>query len=230
MQSRWVNLKNDSIILRQQGMSIREIEKQLSIPRSTLSGWLKEVPISGRQQKALIQRHQNALIDARIKAAEWHKSQKAARLSKASDEARVSLERIDIQDKSITELALAMLYWGEGSKNEKGVRLGNSNVELLRFFVSALQLVYGAKPEDLRCELHLRADQNSKNMIHFWSKNLGIPQNKFKGVYFDKRTLGKKTYDTYKGVCVVSYDSVAIQRKLMYLYGLYCQKIIQMRA
>ena len=46
MRSKWFELKPDAIKLRKKGLSIREIELRLGIPRSTLSGWLKDIKLS----------------------------------------------------------------------------------------------------------------------------------------------------------------------------------------
>ena len=213
--------------MRKRGASIRDVEKRLAIPRSTLSGWFRNVELSDYNRKKLAKRHGDALTNARIKAVIWHNEQKAMRLAQAKNEAEEILRHLNLDNQSITELALAMLYYGEGSKSDKGLVLGNSNVELLKFFVSTLKFLYKIELSKVRCELHLRADQKATQLVTYWSKNLGIPENRFRGIYFDKRTAGRKTYDTYYGVCVVSYDNVAIQRKLMYLYSLYCQKVIQ---
>lgn len=50
MYSKWYELKPKAVELRKEGTSIREIEKLLSIPRSTLSGWLKNIKLTTEQK------------------------------------------------------------------------------------------------------------------------------------------------------------------------------------
>ena len=226
MQVQSPSLKSKAINLRQQGSSIREIEIRLRIARSTLSYWFRDIELSTQQHEQLLKKWKSALVSAREKAAVWHSEQKKKRILLAENQARETMARLDSNSHTL-ELALAILYLGEGGKSPKGLVLGNSNVDILKFFVATLKTLYKVGGEKLRCELHLRADQNPKKEIGYWSKELKIPKKRFQRSYLDKRTSGKKTFPSYHGVCVVAYDNLAIQRKLMYLYQLYCQKIIQ---
>jgi hypothetical protein len=53
MESKFLPLKSRATSLRKRGLSIRCIENKLGIPRSTLSGWLKDIKLSGNQRKKL---------------------------------------------------------------------------------------------------------------------------------------------------------------------------------
>lgn len=224
MQSQWFEYKDKAIELRKQGFSYGEIQKLLSIPKSTLSHWLRNIELTEDQKIRLEQNYGNGLIKARVKAGQWHKAQKELRLQKAKNDARQVFNNIKI-DNNIIELALAMLYLGEGSKNNT-TSIGNSEPLILKFFIAILVTQYGVDISKIKCELHLRADQNSDNMKKYWSKELGLPLINFRTVVFDKRTIGRTTYPNYKGVCVVYAGNIAIQRKLISLYNLFCQKVI----
>ena len=224
MKSQWYDKKDQSISLRKQGLSITEIEKLLLVPRSTLSGWFKNVKLSDDHKFRLKQNSDLALVKARVKASAWHRAQKASRLQKAKEEAELVLKEVDIND-SVGELAAAMLYLGEGAKNNT-TAIGNSNPLILKFFVAVLRKKYGLKSEQIRCELHLRADQKSDEMKDYWSKELDLPPSSFRTVVFDQRTAGRPTYPGYRGVCIINCGNIAIQRKLIYLYNQFCQRVI----
>lgn len=108
-----------------------------------------------------------------------------------------------------------MLYLGEGFKKVPQTGLGNADPVVLKVFVRILQICYSISPEDLSCQLHLRSDQSALREKRYWSKELGIPINRFKFVNFDSRTKGSKTYKDYHGVCAVRVRDIAIQRKLV---------------
>mgnify|MGYP001590155369 FL=1 len=226
MISKWYGLKEKALALRKRGFSIRNIELRLGIPRSTLSGWVKNIKLSKNQKKALRKNFINGLITARKLAVIWHNQQKENRLSHAKNEAEKILEKIDISNKEIAELSLAMLYLGEGFKKKSVTGVGNSDPLILILFISLVKKIYSLKKEDFVCNLHLRADQNPEELISYWSKILKIPKINFGKSSIDKRTLGSKTYSDYRGVCVVRCGNVAIQRKLVYLSRTYCEKII----
>lgn len=229
MISKWFELKPRAIRLRESGYSIRDVEKRLGISRSTLSGWFKDVKLNEEQNLKLRSQRRISLGLARSKAVEWHNQQKAIRLDEAKYHAKNVLSKININDKSILELALAMLYIGEGAKTQR-TSLGNTNPEILRFFIAALVYTYNYDIKNIKCELHLRADQDSGKMKKFWSKALDIPLENFTYIAFDKRTLGSKTYDSYKGVCVVGCGNIALQRRLVYLSEAFCKKVASLRA
>ena len=75
-------------------------------------------------------------MKARIKASEWHRAQKDLRLQKAEIDAKETLDKIIINDE-LVELALAMLYLGEGAKNGK-TAIGSSGPLVPKFFLAIL--------------------------------------------------------------------------------------------
>jgi len=227
MKSKWFKLKATTIDLRKSGQSIRDVESELNIPSSSLSGWFKDVELTKSQKKILEQRHQKALIKARIEAVKWHNAQKADRISYAKNEAEKSLKITDIKNKQILEASLAMLYLAEGFKKTDTLGIGNSDPLILKFFIKAVKELYGLERSKIKCELHLRADQNPKEIQRFWSKELDIPLINFTSVSVDNRTKGRPTYKDYRGVCVLRCSNLAIQRKLVYFGIGFCQKTIE---
>lgn len=221
MVSKWFRFKIRAVELRLKGKSIKEIEKTLKIPRSTLSGWLREIKLTEKQRQRLDKNWQNALIKARKKAVIWHKDQKKRRLIEAKQQALSVLSQIDTQNKYTLELALSMLYLGEGDKTQQ-TSMGSSSPIILKFFIKALYTLYGVEMADLKCELHLRSDQNEKDIKQYWSDELGIPYPNFQA-YKDKRTAKSRTYHSYKGVCVVRCGNIALQRKIVHLGQEFCK-------
>lgn len=227
MSSKWNHVKEKALLLRRRGVSTRDVEKRLGIARSTLSYWFRNVQLHPRYVKRMKARHDRALIKARLEAIKWHNGQKALRLEQAANDALRTLEKIDCNDDSIIELALALLYLGEGMKKSVATSMGNSDPLILRFFVKAMRRLYGIQTSQMKCELHLRADQDPKLLTRYWSKVLGIPFSNFRKPAIDKRTVGRPTYSHYKGVCVVNCSHVAIQRKLVYIATTFCNRITE---
>lgn len=225
MKSRWEHLRPRAESMRRHGAAIRDIETRLGIPRSTLSGWLSSVRLSIFHEELLKKRADKALITARKAAVKWHNGEREKRLAFAAQDALASLENINVNQKEILELALAMLYLGEGSKTNAHTCMGNSNPRILKFFVTSLCTLYNVPIKDFRCHLHLRADQDPEILKKYWAKTLGIPKRNFGKALIDYRTAGKATYSHYKGVCAIDCGRVAIQRKLMYIADIFCDKI-----
>ncbi len=226
MESKWFKLKTRAITFRKQGKSIRNIELTLGIPRSTLSGWFKNIKLTTSQAKILEQKHKKSLIAARKKAVLWHNKQKNNRLQLAEHEANKTLFKIN-SNQEIMELALALLYLGEGFKKSPTTGIGNTDPLLLKFFLKIMLNVYKLDIRKIRFDLHIRADQNPESIKKYWSKILGAPLNRFKSISVDKRTIGRISYKDYKGVCVIDCGNIAIQRKLVYIGRKFCEKTIE---
>lgn len=159
----------------------------------------------------------------------WHREAKSKRIAEATAYATERNQELATFGPTL-ELALAMLYLGEGTKQEKGLVLGNSNAMVLQFYMEALRSLYKIDEGKFRFELHLRADHTENREIEYWSRALEVKPRLFRRVYRDSRSTGKPSHADYHGVCVVFYGDVAIQRKLMYLYSQYCRKVIDMRG
>jgi len=223
MRSKWFELKETAVGLRKSGMSMTVIEQRLGIPRSTLSGWFRAVPLTDEQRLKLSKSRQDGWRKAREKAIESHRANKALRVFKAKKSAQETLENLELTA-PVLDIAFAMLYMGEGSKTN-GTSIANSNPIILKFVLAVLRINYNVTPDMIRCELHLRADQNADKLKLYWSQELGVPLERFGYVAFDKRSSGKATYAHYMGVCVVYCSDIAIQRKLVYLYNSFCEKV-----
>ena len=227
MASKWFRMKNKAIVLRKHGRSIRDVEKILRIPRSTLSGWFRNVSLTQKQKRDLNKKWLGSLAKARQKAVLWHNAEKQKRLIRARYEANQVLRGLNLKNKNVIELALAMLYLGEGTKSKVETGMGNSDPLLLKTFVGILIKYYGVDIAKIKCSLHLRADQNPEKLKRFWSQELKLPMENFMYVHLDRRTIGSKTYPDYKGVCLISCGNVAIQRKLINISRGFCERVIK---
>lgn len=216
--------------MRKRGAALRDIEKRLGIRKSTLHYWFRDIRLSDHHVQALKKRADDALIKARIGAVKWHNAQKALRMKLAADDGARSLANIDFTNDAIAELALAILYLGEGMKKSVVTAMGNSDPLILKFFVAMLHRLYKVPVHDMKCEIHIRADQDPQKIKRYWSRILGIPASNFGKPSIDIRTAGRVTYPHYKGVCIVRCSRVAIQRKLVYIATTFCSETAEQCA
>ncbi|MBM3206414.1 MAG: hypothetical protein FJZ43_02240 [Candidatus Staskawiczbacteria bacterium] len=215
MKSKWFSIKEKAISLRKRGFSIGYVEKKLGISRSTLSGWFKNIELTKEQKERLLQNRKLGLISAQKKGGQWHAYQGNQRRAVI----RRDIEKLfpkKVFNKKTGELIIAAFYLAEGSKKENAFSIANSNPTILKCIINLLRYLYALDESKFRCCLHLRNDQNEKKVKNYWSNLLNIPKEKFHKTQFDKRTT-KKTYRYYKGVCVVYYFDIALQRRVLYL-------------
>ena len=72
------------------------------------------------------------------------------------------------------------LYWGEGNKaNKHAIRLGNTDVELIKEFMRFLMQLFGVKKDKLRFGLQIFSDINPEEALKFWVDQLGVEPSQF---------------------------------------------------
>lgn len=194
--------KQKAIKLRQKGYSYSQIKEKLGISKSTLSGWLDNMPLSEERIKELrdfspqrIERYRNTM-----------RAKKETRLEEVYK--RVSKDIGQFSKREIFLLGL-FLYWGEGTKASScTTALTNTNPAMIKFYIKWLEL-FGVKRKDLKIKLHLYSDMNIKKSIDFWSKELKISVNQFQKPYIKETKLKSITYKNGfgKGTCCVIFEN-----------------------
>ena len=209
--------------MRTDGLSIRTIEKQLGIPRSTLSVWFSDVKLSTNLQTKLKSDQMHALARAQVKAAEWHRAQKQLSYLSAKQEASSIVNRLPV-NADILDFALSMIFFTKGISIKTG-SLSSSDPKILRLYTTVLKNNYHLPPSDFTCTISIRDDQKTDEIVQYWSTVLSLPNDCFKNTRVSKHSKSIPVDDSYKGVCTVRCRNIAIQRKMIYLYNLFCDKV-----
>lgn len=194
--------KNKAIELRKKGMSYSQIKKMLGISKSTLSGWLNDMPLSEKRIKEL-----GALNPIRIERC------RNTKLMHRQERLRGVYTKVteDIGSLSKRELFIAglFLYWGEGGKTKFcTTSMTNTNPDMVRFFIKWL-INLGVDKKKLKISLHLYSDMNINKQVKYWSKFLSINICQFRKPYIKKTKLTDITYRNGfgQGTCSVIYDN-----------------------
>lgn len=181
------SIKPAVIKLRKQGFSYSEIQKEVYVPRSTLSLWLKKIKLTEAQLEKLYQK--------KIRAAREGSNKKITRTLKAIEDIRRTSAN-DIKNISSRELWLmgTMLYWRERflRKNEsdikKGVRFTSSDPSLIKLFLKWLRKAGRLKKEEIAFDIFLAENQkeNLRIVRNYWSNITGFSKSYFPRIYFQK--------------------------------------------
>lgn len=218
-----ISKKEAAIKLRKRGKSIRDIESDLGIAKSNLSGWLRDIELTKKQKEILHRKWLKALVKARKKANEFNRNQRLERIKKIKEEANNFVSNITF-DKTMAELIFAAFYLAEGSKTGCKLEISNANPDILVGFWKLFRSLYPVEKSRVRGYLHLRLDQSEEKSKNYWSRVLNIPKSQFIKSQFDKRTISP-TYKNYKGVCTVYYCDVGIQRRIIAIGEEFLQKM-----
>ncbi|MFA6463727.1 MAG: helix-turn-helix domain-containing protein [Candidatus Paceibacterota bacterium] len=195
-------LKQKALEMRAKQMSYSQIKEKLGLSKSTLSGWLKDYPLSKERINELRANNFQRIERFRNTMAEKQKVKKDIAYKKVSK---------DIGKINNREVFLAglFLYWAEGGKTRGStIVLTNTNPIMLQFYIKWLNLL-GVSKDKLKINLHLYSDMNISEKINFWSKTLGISKTQFRKPYIKKNLSTAITYKNGfgQGTCCVVYDN-----------------------
>jgi len=207
---------------REEGLSYREIAAQTGISKSTLSHWLRDIPLRPEQESRLKERMRANRATFAARAWSVNRERYAqARMAAYQGGADVVVTLPD--SKAVDELALAMLYLGEGSKSGNRVQLASTDEKILRYFVQALVHTYGVDVTRLSLRLNLveAARPVEQKLQLWWSQQLACPLDRFTKTQFDPRSRATKLTDDYRGVCTVTYFDTYLQLHLLGLAHAY---------
>lgn len=185
--------------MRREGQSYSAIQQQLGVSKSTLSSWLKEIPLSDTRLREL--RDFNPI---RIEKT------RQTKLLKKQVRRDVVFEKVK-RDFKINKTPLFKegfyLYWGEGTKTaEYTVALTSSDPAIIKCFVSWL-MILGVAKTDMRVKVHIYSDQGEDEVLKFWVQKTTLQKRQFYKSYIKKSDAIRKTYKgTFgNGTCSVLY-------------------------
>lgn len=178
---------------REKSMSYSEIRKRLGVSKSTLSYWLKDMPLSEQRIRDL--RH-----------AGWERGEVAReryrntmrRKKDASEQVIYLQKKEEVNNLSREALFSAglMLYAAEGAKTRMNrLALANTDPRIIRFFIWWLNEFFGVSRDMVRVELHLYESMEVEKEMKFWQDTLRLARAQF---YKPQVRLMRKGSFTYK--------------------------------
>jgi len=209
-------LREQAIKLRtEKNLSYGEIRKRLDIPKSTLSYWLREFPIS--EERILELRRQG-----------WKKSEAGRERFRNTMREKKKLKDREVYNKykkrfaefskDVFLAAGLMLYLGEGGKkNNARISLANTDPMIIKFFIKWMIDFLGIAEENIKAQLHLYENMDIDKEEKFWENELGLPKTQFYKSAI--RKLQKKSFsykESYRhGTCSIYVLGVEKKREVM---------------
>ena len=197
-------LKVRSIELREKGYSYREITLQTGVAKSTLSQWLKDIPLTEEQREALADKK----IQGNKRRAAAVSAQAAATRARIRAEAS---KQVPLLSANPLFVAGVVAYWAEGAKEKPWRRSSrvvfmNSDPDLIRLFLAWLDLV-GVERDRLRFAIHIHEKADVERALTYWSELVGEPADQFQKTTLKKekpKTVRKNTGEGYYGCLRIS--------------------------
>lgn len=200
-----------ALALRKQGNSYSQIKKILGVNKSTLSGWLKDYPLSKERVRQLRDWNEQRIEKFR----ETMKKKKEKRLNSFYEKQKGIIFPIKKRELFLAGL---FLYWGEGTKTSTAyLSVSNTNPSVLNFFIYWLKGVFGVPKEKLRIGLHLYSDMDIQEKINFWAKTLNVSKKQFTKPYIKNNSSIKINHKGVfgHGTCNVSIGNARLSEEIL---------------
>lgn len=198
--------------LRLKGHSYKEIQEEVPVSKSTLSAWLKDVPMTEEQRTALFEKK----VQGAARRAAAVSAQAAAFRTRIRVEAKDQIPELSPNELFIAGLAA---YWAEGAKEkpwrrDSRVSFINSDPGMIHLFLAWLNLV-GIHRDRLTYRVMIHEDADIEGATEFWSHVVDIPSPQFKKPTLkapNPKSNRRNKGEEYRGCLVVGV------RKSTYFY------------
>jgi transposase len=162
--------------MRRQGHSYSEIRQVVGVSTSSLSLWLRDIPLTEEHRVAIEQRK----LAGRARTTETLRGRRAA-----SEQQIREAAKSQIQELAESELFVAGLvaYWAEGAKakpwmSSPSVVFMNSDPGMVQLFLAWLQLL-GIGPDRLSFRVSIHESAEVDAAVSFWAGVVEVQAEKF---------------------------------------------------
>lgn len=186
--------KNKALKLRRKGKSINEIAAELSIAKSTVSSWCRDVQLGLKQIERLAKRQKSGSYKGRMKFLERIRRERIEEVALMREKGIKDVGNLIKRDLFITGVAM---YWSEGYTYPGGDQVGFTNSDpkmillMLRWFKEICNI-----PDD-NISLQVKINEIHKDRIkkveNYWSNITKISIGQFNKTVLIK-SKAKKIY------------------------------------
>jgi transcriptional regulator with XRE-family HTH domain len=200
---------------RTRGLPIKQIARVVGVAPSSVSVWVRDVPLTAEQLDAL--RQMNPAYNRQLRGANRNAERGRERRRAYQEAGRFTARRGEP-----LHVAGAMLYWAEGDKRDKNcARISNSDPEVLRLFVRFLRTYFDGCDEKLRVICHLFADHAERQLEieQYWLDVVELPRSALRKSFvnvYSKYSQKKRKNKLPYGTCHLCVHSTEI---LQSIYG-----------
>ena len=207
--------RNRAEKLRRKGWTYSEIKKELGVPKSTLSGWLKDYQLTNTQLSKLTSRSKSNKLLGIEKTRIVKAKKRSERLRSIYFDEKTRLLPLSNRE---TYLLGLFLYWGEGVKGMHNTHIGVNNTDprVLKFYLYWLIRSLKVEKKKVRVVLHLYSDMNVVREVTFWSKELGVPEKQFGKPYIKESRSENVVHKGHRhGTCGLYVYDARLKEKVM---------------
>jgi hypothetical protein len=185
-----------AIELRKQGYSYKEILERVPVAKSSLSMWLKDLPLTNDEKRVLKKRSDINISRGRIKAASELRKRRLEREMKWTKDAQELF--IKWAEKPHFHAGILM-YWAEGAKTSTRWMLINTDDEVIKLMVSWLNKYLNIPSEDIIFRLYIHKPYADSRCEEWWQGKLNAGEDRFLKTVFKETAHVSKQKPGHKG-------------------------------
>ncbi len=191
-----VQEKERAIELRRKGYSYNDILKEVPVAKSSLSLWLKDLPLTSTEKEYLRTRKDKNISRGRIKVAAIFRNKRMKRDEVVCGEAVEEYDRFKKDE--LFKIGVA-LYWAEGAKRNSYFAFSNSDYKMMRVMLCWIEKIIVVPRETLHVYLYIHKSYAHERCEEFWSEKLNIPLQCFRKTIYKPTSKLVKKRPQYKG-------------------------------
>lgn len=198
------------IELRLQGKSYSEIKKIVNVSKSSLSLWLRNVPLTEDQILGLKEKKERAIE-------RYIETMKLKRLKRSSLYYKDQVKKwIPLSDREVFVAGL-FLYLGEGNKaSRNSIGITNTDPSVIKFALYWIINSLKVPREKICISLHLYSDMDVEKESNYWLKELQMDRSFLRKPYIKKSFktgLDQKGYG--HGTCGIFVHNTVIKENIL---------------
>ena len=159
---------------REEGLSIGAIAKLLRCSKSSVSEWVRDIPLTSEQVAKLMSRERASEIAAS------HPNAPKQKFGIERDHIEaLAMRDFGVIDRDKLRVIGAALYWAEGAKDRNVVAFVNSDPNMIRLMMRFFREVCDVDDAKFRGVLHIHPHLDVEAALGFWSSITRIPVSQF---------------------------------------------------
>ncbi len=170
--------KETALNLRRRGKTCGEIVKILNVPKSTVWSWIRNVVLSEKIKKRILEKGKEK---SRKNIIDYNTKVRPVEAAKIRDN-WTSKAKKEIKNISQNELKLigSALYWAEGNtKNRNRIQFGNCDPLLIKVAIKFFREVLKVPDNRICARVHIYPGLDYKKTLKFWSQTTNLQKERF---------------------------------------------------
>ena len=182
--------------LRRLGLTYGEIRSIIPVPKTTLSGWCRDVELTAEQIAAIRRRTGPGSRAGTPVDTQWRRREEVRRIR--------DLGRLEVPGLMEDPLWVAgvMLYWAEGGKTKRNLEMANTDPDVLRIFIAWVRAHLDPNGTFV-LSLHLHEGNNEAAARRHWEEVLNLTGTDWTRTFVKPGGTGHRKNKLSWGVCRV---------------------------